>query len=137
MYVDTSVLAAYYCPEQLSLKAEKILRHVRPAISDLTEVEFMSTISRKTRMGELTHGAARKITTLFLSQVQGGFFERFSITRVHYQKAMDWLRLGKIGLKTLDALHLAIASTEKVSLLTADKALARSAVKIRAKVKSL
>ena len=50
VYVDTSVLAAYYRPKPLSLAAERALRNLSsPMISDLTLVEFASAISRKVR----------------------------------------------------------------------------------------
>jgi len=53
-YLDTSVLAAYYCPEPLSDEAESIVRASRtPAICDLTEVELFSALSRKVRTREL------------------------------------------------------------------------------------
>jgi predicted nucleic acid-binding protein len=29
VYIDTSVLAAYYCPEQLSGKAEAVIRRIK------------------------------------------------------------------------------------------------------------
>jgi hypothetical protein len=46
VYIDTSVLVAYYRPERLSEKAEELLMgFVRPAISSLTEVEFFSAVS--------------------------------------------------------------------------------------------
>ena len=49
-YVDTSVIVAYYCTEPLSEKAEDfVTTHARPAISNLTELELFSAISRKIR----------------------------------------------------------------------------------------
>jgi len=51
-YIDTSVLAAYYCPEPLSDKAEEfILASGTPVITDLTRLELFSAISRKVREG--------------------------------------------------------------------------------------
>jgi predicted nucleic acid-binding protein len=41
-YIDTSVLVAYYCPEPISAKAEKvILRADPPAVSHLAENEII------------------------------------------------------------------------------------------------
>jgi uncharacterized protein len=45
----------------------------------------------------------------------------------HYRLARDWIGLFKTGLKTLDALHLAIASAEELTLVTAYKGLSESA----------
>ena len=40
-YIDTSVLAAYYCPEALSDKAEEVITsEAIPVISQLTRLEI-------------------------------------------------------------------------------------------------
>jgi len=63
IYVDTSVLAAFYLPEPLSARVERLLRRaVAPAISDLTDVELLSAISSRagrSRAGELRAAGAR------------------------------------------------------------------------------
>ena len=72
VYVDTSVLGAYYCPEPLSAISEDSLRKIKaPVISVLSEVEFGALISRKQRLRELSQRRAREILDLFESQVQG------------------------------------------------------------------
>ena len=44
-YIDTSVVAAYYCPEPLSEKAEDFFTsHLQPAISSLTEGELFQPL---------------------------------------------------------------------------------------------
>lgn len=51
VYVDTSVLVAYYCPEPLSVAVQQFLiEQPKPAISSLTEVELFSALARKVRM---------------------------------------------------------------------------------------
>lgn len=48
MYIDTSALVPYYCPEPLSRAAEGALRSdPRPSVSDLVEVEFFSALSQR------------------------------------------------------------------------------------------
>jgi hypothetical protein len=48
IYLDTSVIVAYYCPEALSLQVQDLLReHAKPALSLLTEVEFTSAVAKK------------------------------------------------------------------------------------------
>ena len=55
VYVDTSVLAAYYCTEPLSAAAQTAIREAHePVISLLVEVEFASAVALKVRTGELT-----------------------------------------------------------------------------------
>jgi len=128
VYVDTSVLGAYYCPEQLSAAAEKALRTARiPAISVLSEVEFSSLIVRKRRLKELTELQAQGILSLFESHVAEGFYRRIALTSEHFLKARQLIGTTNGALHTLDALHLAAAVTESLTLLTADRDLAKAA----------
>ncbi len=47
VYLDTSILAAYYYPEPLSQQAERRMRSSsEPAISELTELELSSAVAR-------------------------------------------------------------------------------------------
>jgi len=126
-YVDTSVVAAYYCPEPLSDKAGNFLTtHARPAISPLTELELFSAVSRKVREGELDKGSGSRITAKFLSHLDDFFYEILPIESHHYRLARDWLSQFSTPLRSLDAIHLAVASMEGATLVTADKGLARS-----------
>jgi predicted nucleic acid-binding protein len=59
IYLETSVLAAFYVPEPLSAKAERAVRsEAKPAISELTELEFFSAVARKVRSGGLARPTA-------------------------------------------------------------------------------
>jgi predicted nucleic acid-binding protein len=73
LYLDTSVLVAYYCLEQISRKVEKIiLRTQQPAISYLTAVELVSALSRKIRDKTLTVADGNKIINRFHTQIEQG-----------------------------------------------------------------
>ena len=75
IYVDTSVLAAYYCPEKLSIQAQRILSdQVEPALSWLTEVELTSAVARKVRSKELNSVDGNRILAKFISHLNAGFF---------------------------------------------------------------
>ena len=128
VYLDTSVLAAYYCPEAASAKAEKaILRSSRPAISALVEVEFYSAVARKIREGTLSTADATLIVTQFGVHVETGCYERLPIEAMHYEMARDWIGRFLTPLRTLDALHLAVCFVADAELLTADANLAKAA----------
>jgi predicted nucleic acid-binding protein len=132
-YVDTSVLGAYYCPEPLSPTAESALQRLDdPVISSLTEVEFASLIARKRRMRELTPSQSRAVLDLFASQVQEGFFRRVMLGSEHFRHARDLVASTTASLRTLDALHLAVALAESLPLLTSDRDLGRAARRHRA-----
>lgn len=126
-YIDTSVLAAYYCPEPLSPEAERVVRsRPLPSISDLTEVELLSSLSHKVRNGELEMTEAQRIATKFLTHLGGNLYRRLPLERRHYVLARDWMGRFHVSLRTLDALHLAVAAFEGLPLVTADRGFARS-----------
>ncbi|HYA43262.1 MAG TPA: type II toxin-antitoxin system VapC family toxin [Syntrophobacteraceae bacterium] len=133
-YVDTSALVAYYCPEALSEKVEAFLTtHLRTSISMLTEVELFSAISRKIRDGNLSADDGALITGLFLSHLEASFYRSIEVQTRHYIMARDWIGQFDAPLRTLDAIHLAIASSESLTLVTADYRLVESAKTVRIK----
>jgi predicted nucleic acid-binding protein len=126
-YVDTSILGAYYCPEPLSAAAEKALRQFKtPVISVLSEVEFCSLISKKYRLDELRERQARQVLELFSNHVAEGFYRRVSLNTEHFIKARLMVASLDSSLRTLDALHLAVALSEGLRLMTADREFARA-----------
>lgn len=134
VYVDTSVLGAYYCPESLSAMAEQALRGVEdPVISSLTEVEFFSLVAKKHRLKELTEPKARRALGTFTAHVADGYYRRLMLSAEYYTKARSLLGSFNTTLHTLDALHLALAISEKLPLLTADSTLATAARKFKVK----
>jgi len=128
VYLDTSVLAAFYCPESMSAKAEKaILRSDLPAISLLVEVEFYSAVARKRREGALSEADATSIVTKFRLHIDEGYYELLPLDAAHYEVARDWIGRFVLPLRTLDALHLAVCFASGAVLLTADVSLAKAA----------
>ncbi len=130
-YLDTSVLVAYYCPEALSEAAEKtILADGQPAVSALAEVELVSALGRKIRERELSRENANHVLTEFRSHLNQFLFKRIPLERDHYSVAFNWLSQFAVPLRTLDALHLAVAAQNNLELVTADQQLLESARKL-------
>ena len=112
----------------LSATAENALRGIKtPIISILSEVEFASLISKKRRLKEINERQAGEILDLFSTHVSDGSYRRIPVTTEHFLKARQLVAAPKISLHTLDALHLAIAITENLPLMTADRDLAKAA----------
>lgn len=127
-YIDTSVLVAYYLPEPLSTRAERVLlRGGMPAISPLVELEFASVLARKVRARELAPTGAGTALEQFRMHREQGMYLRLEIGDAHYTQARRWVEALRVPLRTLDALHLAVAADAGCTLLTADKQLARAA----------
>lgn len=99
-YVDTSVLAAYYCPEPLSILAEQTLRRLpSPMISELTLVELTSAISRKIREQTLSREEGTRILTQIETHVEEGYYHVMSLRPRDHRVARAWSRVGKEKLR--------------------------------------
>ena len=127
-YIDTSVLVAYYCPEPLSDRVQDFLcEQARPVISPLTEVELFSAVARKVRAGELNPSDGNRILARFSSHIEKNLFTVTAVEPHPWRVARGWIGLFHTPLRTLDALHLALASTGDLVLATSDRHLARAA----------
>lgn len=128
MYLDTSVLAAYYCPEAISDIVERaVLRSGTPAISRLVEVELYSAVARKRRERQLSDTDANRIVTQFRLHLDDGCYVVFPVETTHFEMARDWIGRFSKSLRTLDALHLALCFSSNAVLVTADVELAKAA----------
>jgi len=127
IYVDTSVLVAFYSPEPLSGKAERVVRGSdRPALCDLAQVEFASAVARKVRERELSPADGRRILARFRSHIDSGLYDRLALEPSHLEMARDWIGQLIHPLRTLDALHFAVAASAGLPLVTSDRILARA-----------
>ena len=105
VYFDTSVLAAYYCPEAISDTVERaVLRCAAPAISRLVEVELYWAVARKRREGKLSDTDANRIVTQFRLHLDDGCYVVLPVETKHFEMARDWIGWFSTPLRTLDAL---------------------------------
>ena len=138
IYLDTSVIAPFYWAEAMSNTVEQLLRtETELGLSQLVEVELISALSRRVRMGEISQGNARGIVERFQSDLDNGFYTRLELKPVHYKRAREWISRFETPLRTLDALHLAIAAENNLCLVTSDAVLAISAETFGIKVQIL
>ncbi|WP_341481328.1 type II toxin-antitoxin system VapC family toxin [Salinibacter ruber] len=126
-YVDTSVLAAYHCPEPLSEQSERRVRALNPpVISRLTDVELHSALAKKVRRDELTEEDAQRVQELFRDHCDRGLYHTVSIQDTDFLQARRWMAQRSTALRTLDALHLATANRHELRVLTADRIMNRA-----------
>jgi predicted nucleic acid-binding protein len=129
-YVDTSALAKWYLNESGSDEFVDFIRRQRLAlISRLTVVELRSLLARRWRSGDITVDYQREAIRTFETDIRRGFLQVEPLLDGQAVVAADFIdRLRDLPLRTLDALHLAIAHTIGVRVLaTADRGLARAA----------
>lgn len=128
LYLDTSVLLAYYCPETFSDTVEELLEaNPQPLISQLTEIEVASAVSLKVRTRDLGRQDALRIVRLFQRHSAEGLYSIVPVEAKAFRVSRQWLEQFSSPLRSLDALHLAVASLNDATLVTADRQFAKSA----------
>jgi predicted nucleic acid-binding protein len=88
VYIDTSVLVAYYCPEPLSENAETfITAQSELTISALTEIEMFSALSRKVQEKAMDRHDAGRVAAKFISHLDGHYFTYLPVEAHHFRLA--------------------------------------------------
>lgn len=131
-YLDTSALLPYYREEATTRSIQEFLSSLSGPvlISDLTEVEFASALSRLVRTDELTEAHASLVENAFEGDIRSGLFLRLSLIRRNFRQAKAWLSTRRTALRTLDALHLSCSVEAEVTMVTCDAILAEAAVEL-------
>ncbi len=123
-YLDTSVLAKWYINEARSADVETFLRRrSSAAISRLTVLEFRCLLARRWRSKEIDTQTENQILGAFEHHIQQGFLSVCPLEDHHVIGATTLItRVRSCALRTLDALHLAIAADLDVKqFVTADR----------------
>jgi predicted nucleic acid-binding protein len=139
LYLDTSFLVPLFLPEATSDKIERFLRRKHTAtlaISHWTRVEFSSTLAREVRMGSLSRKAAMATDAQFAKATAESFVILLP-TADDFELAAEFLRQYKSALRGGDALHLAIASNNRATVLySLDKTLLAAGRRLGLKVRA-
>lgn len=129
IYLDTNLVVALCAREEDSDRVEAALASiVEPLLtSEWTRVEFTSAIGIKLRNRELSEQLARRALADYYQALEPGI-EVVTPTREDYILASDYLQDLKSGLRSGDALHLAVAVNQNATrLLTLDKVFIKAA----------
>jgi uncharacterized protein len=141
VYIDTSAFAKRYVVERGSEEVTQFLReHENAFISRLVELELRCLLARKVRNGEITAHMAHASWEEFATDMTLSVAQSLTVEDDHYIHAMKLIGTQREhgGLRSLDAIHLAVAQTNDISdFFTADHALATSARAIGFNVKTL
>jgi len=128
LFLDTSVIVPFYVPEALSPRVQRLFSSGEPlSISSLAQVEFTSAIARLVRMKALSKRSGRSVLEEFESHIKRKLYAFQAITPKEYELALGWIGSFRTSLRTLDALQLAVASSNDLPLVTTDKGLAKAA----------
>lgn len=116
-YFDTSILAPLVFPESTSAAIERLIRSLPAeelATSHLARIEFSSSMARRVRMREIAPSDAVRADKQF-EAVIGSSFAVLTPTAAEFDLSKRYLQRYETGLRTADALHLAIAATNGAS----------------------
>ncbi len=111
-YFDTSFLVPFFVDEPTSTRVEQFLKRQPKelaTISQWTCIEFSAAIARLVRIGRMTTDRATTVESTFDSLAIESFL-MISPTSKDFELARRFLRRYESGLRSGDALHLAIAS---------------------------
>lgn len=130
VYLDTSALAKWYLNEKNSHAfVVWIGQQDDVHISSLTATEMRCLLARRKRAGEISTELEQQIFAVFTEDVEHGFLTRHPLTHDHAMAAIRLIdQLPQHALRTLDAMHLAIArSIGAGTMATADHIMAKAA----------
>ncbi len=130
IYVDSSALAKLYVPEAESEMLDAFLHGRRGLmISELAITEVLSAVAGRKREGELRANQANQIRDAVLADADSGTFGRLDLNpAVHREAERLLLGTDSVHLRTLDALHIALAFSGAAShVLTFDRRMAEAA----------
>ncbi len=129
IYFDTSVAIPLFVPEPAS---EAVARWIEmndaPLVSsDWIVTEFASALSIKVRQGEINARQAKAARDDFAELCRSGL-RLVPVSRTAFQVAADFAANPMSGIRSGDALHLAVATEIGADgIMTADRVLAKNA----------
>lgn len=131
-YLDTSALAKWYLNEALSDRVDEYLSTLSYVwISSLTVVEMRSLLLRRRRARELESSIVERIWSTFQEDQAVGSLVVLEVTGEHTSAATRLLDRVEAPLRSLDAMHLAVAEAARASeCATADRLMGAAALEI-------
>jgi predicted nucleic acid-binding protein len=137
-YLDTSALAKWYLNEPFSDEVEAYLETLAFAlISSLTIVEMRSLLIRRRRSGELAPALVERVWATFTEDRAAGALTVLEVEDEHLHAATRILDRVEAPLRTLDAMHLALAESAGTgACATADRILGAGASELGLEVRT-
>lgn len=131
-YLDPSLLVAWLSREDRADDVSAWLGqrgHDHIVISHWTLTEVSAALSRKVRVGRLTTDEKIEVQSSFRKLLSDTFLV-LPVDHAHFVQASRFADAHQIGLRSADALHLAIADGARARVVTLDKAQSKAAEKL-------
>jgi predicted nucleic acid-binding protein len=139
MYLDTSVVAKLYFYEPESQRISELLAEDKSEFcsSELLISEFHSVACRKLREKFITPRQFREAIDKFMEHDKKGNWHLYPVTRETLSSAGKLIEKlsGSVGLKTLDAIHLATCIEYSIyPIFTTDKVMLSAAKELKIEI---
>lgn len=112
-YADTSFLISLYGGDASSSKADAVVHRYRPTfiITPFGEAEFANACEFRVFLKQWTAAEAGAVRDRFLSHLGSGIFQTQELTPEVWRLAatISRRRTAKMGVRTLDVIHVATA----------------------------
>lgn len=128
IYLDASALVSLFMPDFHSHLIRDYFRNDLPVVglSDFAAAEFSSAVARRVRTAELNPGQAGHLLNVSDAWIAARV-ERLDLEAADVRVASVFVRRFDLGLRTPDALHIAICQRLELSLFTFDRRMATAA----------
>lgn len=129
LYLDTSLLVAAMTNEPRTAEMQEWLAAQSPeelTISDWVITEFSGALSLKVRAGQLTPAHRADALAVFTSLTEQSF-SVLPVSRLDFRTAARFADQHLTGLRSGDALHLAVAANHGIRLNSLDRGLVQAA----------
>ncbi|MEX0722683.1 MAG: type II toxin-antitoxin system VapC family toxin [Gracilimonas sp.] len=128
VYIDTSALIPFYFKEKFSPVVQQLFESdYFFCLSDLSKIEFYSSARKKVRMGDTTEAEIKKVFRLFDSHIDQQIFSIIDLNTNHFSSASEIIRSTSKPLRSLDAIHLGIAYSENLLVISYDNIFSETA----------
>lgn len=122
-------------PEARSAEADEILEAATDVVvSDLTVAELYVTLARRLKLGELRPEQVEVVRSTFEQHLADDVLTRETLRPLHSEMASRLALESTVILRTLDALHIAVAMELGAVLATFDQRMAGGARSLGLKV---
>ena len=128
LYLDAAVLVSLYVPEGTTAAAESLVfGEAEVAVSSLTLLETRVALERKRKAGKLQPSAVAAVRARIEAEVSSGRLRLYAVEDADYHGADAISQRVPGPIRSLDAIHAAVAQRLGLALVTLDQRLYEAA----------